>query len=343
MQEIFTLLLSTIVPKIRRRAWLELEVLVLRHQLVVLERRQTSRPRLTSADRLFWVWIYRLWPRCLDAVVIVKPETVIRWHRRGFRLFWKWKSRPRRRGRPRTALEVRDLIRRMSRENPLWGAPRIHGEILKLGIDIAQSTVARYMVRHSRPPSQTWRTFLTNHAEGLASVDLFVVPTAAFRLLFAFIALCHSRRRLVHVNVTQRPTAAWLARQITEAFPWDSAPGYLIRDRDGAYGIAFRDRLRAMDNCEVLTAPRSPWQNAYAERVIGSIRRECLDHVIVLNERHLRRILSSYLDYYHRSRTHLSLEKDCPEPRAVQPPGTGRIVVMPQVGGLHHRYERLAA
>ena len=343
MQEIFTLLLSTIATKIRRRAWLELEVLALRHQLVVLERRQTSRPRQTSADRLFWVLLYRLWPRCLDAVVIVKPETVIRWHRRGFRLFWKWKSSPRRRGRPRTGREVRDLIRRMSRENPLWGAPRIHGEILKLGIDIAQSTVARYMVRHSRPPSQTWRTFLTNHAEGLASVDLFVVPTAAFRLLYAFIVLGHSRRRLVHFNVTQHPTAAWLARQITEAFPWDSAPKHLIRDRDGAYGIAFRDRLRAMDICEVLTAPRSPWQNAYAERVIGSIRRECLDHVIVLNERHLRRILSSYLDYYHRSRTHLSLEKDCLEPRAVQPPGTGRIVVMPQVGGLHHRYERLAA
>ncbi len=343
MQEIFTLLLSTIVAKMRRRAWLELEVLALRHQLVVLERRQTSRPRLTSADRLFWVWLYRLWPCCLDAVVIVKPETVIRWHRRGFRLFWRWKSRPRRRGRPRTALEVRDLIRRMSRENPLWGAPRIHGELLKLGIDIAQSTVARYMVRHSRPPSQTWRTFLTNHAEGLASVDLFVVPTAAFRLLFAFIVLGHSRRRLVHFNVTQHPTAAWLARQITEAFPWDCAPAHLIRDRDGAYGIAFRDRLRAMDICEVLTAPRSPWQNAYAERVIGSIRRECLDHVIVLNERHLRRILSSYLDYYHRSRTHLSLEKDCPEPRAVQPPGMGRIVVMPQVGGLHHRSERPVA
>ncbi len=343
MQEIFTLLISTIVTKIRRRAWLELEVLALRHQLVVLERRQTSRPRLTSADRLFWAWIYRLWPRCLDAVVIVKPETVIRWHRRGFRLFWRWKSRPRRRGRPRTALEIRDLIRRISRENPLWGAPRVHGEILKLGIDIAQSTVARYMVRHSRPPSQTWRTFLTNHAEGLASVDLFVVPTAAFRLLYAFIVLGHSRRRLVHFNVTQHPTAAWLARQITEAFPWDSAPKHLIRDRDGAFGTTFRDRLRAMDICEVLTAPRSPWQTAYVERVIGSIRRERLDHVIVLNEHHLRRILSSYLDYYHRSRTHLSLEKDCPEPRAVQPPGTGRIVVMPQLGGLHHRYERLAA
>ena len=239
--------------------------------------------------------------------------------------------------------EVKELIRRMSRDNPLWGAPRIHGELLKLGIEISQATVSKLMVRHPRPPSQTWRTFLTNHADGLASIDLFVVPTATFRLLYAFIVLRHERRMLVHFNVTSHPTANWLSQQLLEAFPWDTAPRYLIRDRDAAFGSVFRSRLDGMGILEVLTAPQSPWQNAYVERVIGSIRRECLDHVIVVDARHLRRILSSYFDYYHRSRTHLSLAKDTPEGRSVQPGGTAKIVAFPQVGGLHHRYERLAA
>jgi len=199
------------------------------------------------------------------------------------------------------------------------------------------------MVRHPRPPSQTWRTFLTNHSADLASIDLFVVPTATFRLLYAFVVLHHERRNLVHFNVTSHPTAAWLAQQLVEAFPWETAPRYLIRDRDAAFGSVFRSRLDGMGILAVLTAPRSPWQNAYVERVIGSIRRECLDHVIVLNARHLRRILSSYFDYYHRSRTHLSLAKDCPEPRPASPSDAGKIVAFPQVGGLHHRYERLAA
>jgi transposase InsO family protein len=238
---------------------------------------------------------------------------------------------------------VKELIRRMSRDNPLWGAPRIHGELLKLGIEISQATVSKLMVRHPRPPSQTWRTFLTNHADGLASIDLFVVPTATFRLLYAFIVLRHERRMLVHFNVTSHPTANWLSQQLLEAFPWDTAPRYLIRDRDAAFGSVFRSRLDGMGILEVLTAPQSPWQNAYVERVIGSIRRECLDHVIVVDARHLRRILSSYFDYYHRSRTHLSLGKDTPEGRSVQPGGTAKIVAFPQVGGLHHRYERLAA
>jgi transposase InsO family protein len=225
----------------------------------------------------------------------------------------------------------------------LWGAPRIHGELLKLGIEISQAAVSKHMVRHSRPPSQTWRSFLRNHLGHLASVDFFVVPTATFRLLSVFIVLHHERRRIVHFSVTSHPTSAWTSQQIREAFPWDTTPGWLIRDRDTSYGALCRRRLNALGISEVLTAPRSPWQNAYAERVIGSIRRECLDHVIVLNEDHLRRLLASYLEYHHRSRTHLSLRKDCPDPRPIQPPGPGQIIALPQLGGLHRRYERLAA
>jgi hypothetical protein len=215
--------------------------------------------------------------------------------------------------------------------------------LLKLGFEVSERTVSRYILCRPKPPSQTWRTFLENHVGCLASMDLFVVPSAAFRLLYGFIILCHDRRRIVHVGVTKHPTAIWIAQQITEAFPWDTAPRYLIHDRDGVYGRVARDRLAAMGIMEVLTAPRAPWQSPYVERVIGSIRRACLDHVIVLNEIHLRRILVSYLDYYHRSRCHLSLDKDAPHGRLVQPVGSGEIVAFPQVGGLHHRYERLAA
>ncbi len=231
----------------------------------------------------------------------------------------------------------------MTRQNPLWGAPRIHGELLNLGIEVSEASVSKYMVRHPKPPSQSWRTFLQNHVGCLASIDFFVVPTATFSFLFAFVVLHHERRRIVHLGVTANPTAAWVAQQIREAFPWDTAPHHMIRDRDGVYGGVFRACVLAMGIEEVVTAPRSPWQNAFVERVIGSIRRECLDHVIVLNEWHLRRILASYLDYYHRSRTHLSLGKDAPDGRPVQPAGAGKIVAFPQVGGLHHRYVRLAA
>ena len=221
----------------------------------------------------------------------------------------------------------------MSRENPLWGAPRNHGELLKLGIDVSQATVTRYMVRHPKPPSQTWRTFLDNHVGSLVSIDFFVVPTARFAVLFVFIVLRHERRRIEHFGVTAHPSADWVAQQMREAFPWDTAPRYLIRDRDGAYGKSCRSTIMAMGAKEVVTAPRRPWQNPYVERLIGSLKRECLNHVIILNERHLRRVLVSYLDYYHRSRTHLSLGKDTPEGRPVQPGGSGKIVSFPQVGG----------
>ena len=239
--------------------------------------------------------------------------------------------------------EIRDLIRQMSAANPLWGAPRIHGELLKLGIEVSQATVGRYLSWRPKAPSPTWRSFLHNHLHDIAAVDMFVVVTATFQLLYALIVLGHERRKIIHFDVTQNPTQVWLARQMTEAFPWDTAPRFLLRDRDASYGQTFRDRVQAMAIEEIVTAPRSPWQNAYVERIIGPIRRECLDHVIIVDERHLRRVLSAYSQYHHHSRTHLSLDKDCPEPRLIQPPSAGTVIAFPQVGGLHHRYERRAA
>lgn len=241
------------------------------------------------------------------------------------------------------AREIRDLIRGMSRENPTWGAPRIHGELLKLGVDIGESSVTKYMVRCRKPPSQTWRTFLDNHVSQLVSVDFFTVPTIRFQVLYVFLVLAHDRRRILHFNVTRHPTAEWTGQQLRNAFPFEQLPRYLLRDRDAIFGQDFREQLGEMGIEEVLPTPRSPWQRAYVERVIGSIRRECLDHVIVFDEGSLRRILASYFDYYHRSRTHLSLEKDSPEPRPVQPPEIGPVVAVRQVGGLHHRYQRQAA
>ena len=328
---------------LRSQAALQIENAALRHQLAVLQRQARGRPRLRPVDRLFWTWLCHLWPGWRHALVIVKPDTVLRWHRRGFRLYWRWKSRPRGPGRPRIPRAVQELIRQMCRANPTWGAPRIHGELLKLGITIAEATVGHYMVRRRPPPSQTWRTFLTNHVSHLVSVDFFVVPTFTFRVLFVFVVLAHDRRQILHVNVTGHPTAAWTAQQIRNAFPWDTAPRFLLRDRAGTYGDECRACLDAMGIDEVLTAPRSPWQNPYVERLIGSMRRECVDHVVVLNERSLQRILRSYIDYYHHWRTHLALGKDPPVSRAVEPAAPGEVIARPHVGGLHHSYHRQAA
>jgi putative transposase len=223
----------------------------------------------------------------------------------------------------------------MSRANPGWGAPRIHGELLKLGIDISETTVAKYLVRPKRPPSQNWKTFLINHAHQLVSIDFFVVPTVTFRLLFVFLVLSHDRRRVLHFGVTAHPTSEWTGQQLRHAFPWDTAPRFLLRDRDSCYGTEFHETAEALNIEEILSAPRSPWQNAYVERLIGSIRRECLDHVMILSEQGLRRILRSYFEYYENSRTHLGLAKDSPIPRPVQPPSVGRVIELPQVGGLH--------
>ena len=341
MGSVFASMLLTLRTSFRARATLQLEILALRHQLQVVKRSRPQRMRLTRADRLLWVWMSHVWDGWRDVIVIVKPETVLAWHRRGFRLFWTWKSR-RRLGRPGVPPDVRQLIRAMAEANPLWGSPRIHGELLKLGIDVSQATVAKYMPRHRRPPSQTWRAFLTNQVAQIAAADFFVVPTATYRLLFVRVILAHERRRVVHVAVTAHPTAAWTAQQFREAFPGDEVPQYLIRDRDTAFA-EIGSTAAGMGIHEVLTAPRSPWQNAYAERLIGSIRRECLDHVIVLNAIGLSRILTRYVAYYHESRTHLSLAKDSPQPRPIARPTIGPVVAIPQVGGLHHRYDRQAA
>ena len=317
---------------------MEAEILVLRHQLNVLRRKSPRRVVLSGFDRIVFAGLYAVAPSILDALQIVKPDTVIGWHRAGFRAYWRWRSRSRG-GRPSTPAEIRKLIREMSIANPLWGAPRIHGELLKLGIEVGQTTVAKYMAKRRPPPSQGWKTFLYNHADGIASIDLFVVPTISFRLLYGLLILRHARRELLWLAVTAHPTAEWIARQFTEAIGWRDAPRYLVRDRDRVYGSDFIRRIRAMGIRDRPTSARSPWQNGYAERLIGSIRRECLDHVVVFSERHLRNLLRSYQKYYNEYRTHLSLDKDAPLTRAVT--AHGRIAVSPVLGGLHHQYCRL--
>ena len=293
MREVCSLIWLALVGAFRSRVSLEAENTILRHQLNVLRRQSPKRPTFGMLDRLIFAGLYRLAPKVLGALAIVKPETVIKWHRAGFRSYWRWKSR-RRGGRPTVAPEIRKLIREMSIANPLWGAPRIHGELLKLGIDIGQTSVAKYMAKRRDPPSQGWRTFLRNHADGIAAMDLFVVPTISFRLLYGLLIVGHGRRQILWFGVTAHPTADWVANQITEACGWEQAPRYLIRDRDGAYGEVFIRRLRSMGIRDRPTSPRSPWQNGYAERLIGSIRRECLDHVVVFSERHLRHLLLCY-------------------------------------------------
>jgi putative transposase len=267
----------------------------------------------------------------------------VRWQRRRFREHWTKVSAAPAGGRPRVGADIAALVARMAEAHPLWGAPRIHGELAKLGIVVAERTVSRLIPKRRTPPSQTWRTFLTNHARDLISIDFFTVPTARLRVLFVLVVLAHHRRRVVPFNVTEHPTAVWTAQQSVAAFPNDSAPSYLLRDRDQVYGEEFRHRVKGMRIHEVLTAPHSPWQNPFAERLIGSIRRECLNHVLVLGEHHRRRILTRYFAYYHRARTHLALQKDAPDGRPVLPAGVGRIVEIPEVGGLHHRYVGRAA
>src|SRR6266699_1911328 len=308
---------------------LALESLALRHQLAVYKK-TVSRPKLCRTDRLFWVALSRVWAGWRQALVIASPNTVLRWQRRRFCEHWtKLSSRPIA-GRPPVNAEIKALVTRMAAANPLWGAPRIHGELLRLRIDVPERTVSRLMLKRRPLPSQTWRTFLANHVRDLVSLDFFTVPTARLRVLFVLVVLAHHRRRVVHFNVTEHPTAHWTAQQIVDAFPDDSAPAYLLRDRDQVYGEQFRHRVKGMRIEEVLTAPHSPWQNPFVERLIGSVRRECLDHVVVLSERHLCRILTRYFAYYHRSRTHLSLDKDAPDGRPIEPPQLGPILPLPE-------------
>jgi putative transposase len=319
-----------------------LENAALRQQLTILKREQ-PRPKLRHRDRLFWITLMKIWKQWKTALVVVQPATVVSWQRRRFKHYWRGLSQKKRPGRPKVSAEVRKLVRTMAAANVTWGAPRIHGELVKLGFEISERTVSRLMPRQHKEPSQTWKTFLTNHVGQLVSIDFFTVPTLQLRVLFVFVVLAHERRRVLHFNVTDHPTAEWTAQQIIEAFPEDTAPRYLVRDRDGVYGSHFRNRIQGMGIHEVLTAPKSPWQNPFAERLIGSIRRECLNHVIVLGQRHLKWILKKYFRYYLDSRTHLALEKDAPNPRRIQLPETRNIVEIPEVGGLHHRYERRAA
>jgi transposase InsO family protein len=322
-------------------AYLTAENLALRQQLIVLKRNQ-HRPSLKERDRLFWKVLSLVWPCWRDSLVIVQPETVIGWQRRAFRFYWRRKSRGANRGRPELSAELKSLVLKLSTANPLWGAPRIHGELLKLDIEISERSVSGLIRRNNpKPPSQTWKTFIKNHMPDMVAVDFLVVPTIRFKMLFVFVVLSHARRRVVHFNVTANPTAQWTAQQIIEAFPWDTASRYLLRDRDKIFGNLFQRRVLSMGIEEVLTAHRSPWQNAYVERLNGSIRRECTDHIIVWNERHLKRILRGYFDYYNNDRTHLGLAKEAPVERPVSKlaSASDQLLEMPKVSGLHHRYE----
>ena len=338
MRDLCSLIWWAVVGLVRSRVALQAEILVLRHQLNVLRRKSPKRMALGNIDRVVLIGFYRLAPKVLEAVKIITPETVIRWHRAGFRAYWRYKSHPLS-GRPKISAEIRQLVREMSLANPFWGAPRIHGELLKLGIAVGQTTVAKYMARRRRPPSQGWKTFLRNHTDAIASIDMFVVPTVSFQLLYGLVILRHSCRKLLWLSVTAHPDAEWIARQLTEACGWNEAPRYLIRDRDGAYGETYIRRLEAMGIRDRPSSARSPWQNGHAERLIGSIRRDYLDHVVVFGERHLRHLLNSYQRYYNEVRTHLSLQKDAPIPRAVR--SAGRVIPVPLLGGLHHQYVRV--
>ena len=317
---------------IKSRQRLEIENLFLRHQLNIALRPAPHRLRLGNSDRALMVWLTWLWPSLIGLARVVEPDTILRWHRAGFRAYWRWRSggRP---GRPKIDRELRDLIRQMSKDNALWGAPRIHGELLKLGFEVAESTVSKYLVKRRGPPSQSWRTFLRNHADAIVAIDPRGVPTISFECLFAFLVIDHGRRRLLWFAVTRHPTAEWLAQQIVEAFPWGTARLYLIRDNDGAFGQVFTNRVRRMGIRDRPISPRSPWQNPHVERLIATLRRDCLDHVLIFGEQHLRQILT------FEARTHLGLRKDTPRPRPVQRNGT--IIATPILSGLHHRYARI--
>jgi transposase InsO family protein len=338
MAALIFLLLNLAASLFKSKGRLEAENAALRQQLIVLQRKMRGRVQFTNSDRLFFIQLYRWCPSILKAMMIIRPETLVRWHRAGFRRYWRWKSRSAG-GRPQIHAELRALIWRMSVDNRLWGAPHIHGELLKLGFAVAQSTVAKYMAKKGDPSGQSWGSFLRNHMPHIAAMDLFVVPTVSFNLLYVLVIVRLARRELVWINVTAHATADWIAQQITEAFPWHEAPGYLIRDRDGIYGAAVTRRLRAMGIRDKPIAAGSPWQNGYVERLIGTIRRDCLDHMIVFGEAHLRRTLGKYAAYYNESRIHRSLDKDAPFHRVIE--HVGAITSQPVLGGLHHQYCRI--
>ena len=340
MPEFIFSILAVVRVFCQSRSATALEVLALRQQVAVLKRKR-PRPVLNSLDRVFWTTLRRLWSRWSDVLVIVKPETVIRWHRAGFRLYWRWRSH-RRRGRSKVNDEIRGLIRRLAEENPDWGAPKIHGELLKLGLVVSERTVARYL-RRILPrgnPGKRWLEFLQNHREVIVAFDFFTVPTLTFRLLYCFFVIEHGRRRILHFNVTRHPSAEWVVQQLREAFPEAGPYRYVILDRDAKFDATVITFLKATGLKPKWTSIQSPWQNGTAERWVGSCRREILDHVIALNEKHLLRLGREYLGYYHQDRIHDSLEKDTPEKRAIEqkPAAAANVISLPRLGGLHHRY-----
>ncbi len=342
MRAFFLLGFTWFVSSFKSRAGLQVENLALRHQLGVLQR-SVKRAKIRPADRMFWSVLSRIWADWKDALIFVTPETVIRWQKRRFKEHWARLCQAGWPGRPEIPKEVKELIRMMSRMNPTWGSPHIKGELAKIGIEVSKSTIEKYMVRIRKPSSPTWRSFLKNHAKGIVSVDFIVVPTVRFTVLYVFIFLSLDRRRVVHFNVTANPTSTWAAQQVVEAFPWGTEPKYLLRDRECIYGNSFQGRVQGMGIEEVLTAWRCPWQNAYSERLNGSVRRECLDQLIVFSEDHLKRVLKDYFEYYNRYRVHQGLDMDTPEGRAVQPPYRGKVVPRSHIGGLHHTLERKSA
>jgi putative transposase len=326
----------------RSRYNLSLEIIALRQQLGVLKRKK-PRPRLQIQDRIFWILLRRLWPAWKNVLVIVKPDTVVAWHRSGFRLFWRLRSRSKRLGRPMIDAEIRALIRRMVKENPSWGAPRIHGELLKLGFDVSERTVSRYL-RHLSPAvnaGKLWATFLRNQGKVIAAMDFFTVPTLSFRVLYCFFVIDHGRRKILHFNVTDNPTGHWIAQQLRETFHEPCPYRYVILDRDAKFGKEVTDLLTASGVKPTRTSFASPWQNGIAERWVESCRSDLLDHVIVLNEHHLRCLMRDYISYYHADRIHDSLGKDTPAARRVtpRPHPSATLVSFPRVGGLHHRYD----
>ena len=333
------LVLWTLRRAARARGDLLLENLALRQQLAMFERRPTIRDR----DRAFWSLLAGRWASWHHAVLFVSPETVVRWHRAGWRRYWRWKSRGGQTGRPRIPAEARELIAQMSQENRCWGARRIQGELRALGYDVSAETVRRYRLQAlRRPPSQWWQTFLTNHRKEIWAADFFTVPTVLFQTLYVLFFVSHDRRRIEHINVTAHPTAAWVWRQVIEATPWRTRPRFLIRDRDRSYGGDFIAKASAIGVETVLTPIRAPQANGIAERLIGTLRRDCTDHIIPLSERHLRRVLLEYVAYYNGTRPHQTLGQQTPEgPREVRLAGMVRGEEV--LGGLHHRYERVAA
>src|SRR6266704_1866214 len=343
MVDAIRLFVGAILRLLRTRRRLLLENLALRQQLAVLKRKH-ARPRLAALDKLFWVLVRRFWSEWKQALIIVGPETVVRWHRSGFAMYWRAISRGRRIvGRRRTSKEVRDLIFRMVAENSTWGAPRIHGELLMLGFDISERTISRWMKRAPRDPGPAKRllAFLRNHREAIAAMDFFTVPTITFGVLYCFFVISHDRRRILHFNVTKHPTSSWIIQQLREAFPFGCAPRFLIFDRDAKYGLEVPTAVRSLSVSPVRTSFESPWQNGVAERWVGSCRSDLLDYIIAVDERHLKRLLSEYIRYYHEDRTHLGLGKGTPDGRT-RTIASGHVLSHPRLRRLHHRYERAA-